>query len=179
MLYRQRHLALAMYIHRVLRTQFSGSRRTCIARLRDVWLAEVAMLKINRVVIITLFSLTKADHSEICPVTVGGDCGSQIPHHEEVWFIAPLHQSYYSPQFICGVFAHCSSQPMFIFLHIFLLDPQKATQRPLSTKSDEVRLAEEAFKKYGNPAPTIFSKVIDKSIPADIIYEDEKVRQHI
>ncbi|XP_003975269.2 histidine triad nucleotide-binding protein 2, mitochondrial isoform X2 [Takifugu rubripes] len=79
-----------MYIHRVLRTQFYGSGRTCIARLRHIWLAE------------------------------------------------------------------------------------KPTQRPLCTKSDEVRLAEEAFKKYGNPAPTIFSKVIDKSIPADIIYEDEK-----
>nr|XP_046241361.1 histidine triad nucleotide-binding protein 2, mitochondrial isoform X1 [Scatophagus argus]XP_046241362.1 histidine triad nucleotide-binding protein 2, mitochondrial isoform X1 [Scatophagus argus] len=47
-------------------------------------------------------------------------------------------------------------------------------ERPLCTKSDEVRLAEEASKKYGSPAPTIFSKVIDKSIPADIIYEDEK-----
>lgn len=33
-----------MYIHRVLRTQFFGSRRTCLARLRHVWLAEVAML---------------------------------------------------------------------------------------------------------------------------------------
>ncbi|KAK0143460.1 Histidine triad nucleotide-binding protein 2, mitochondrial [Merluccius polli] len=40
--------------------------------------------------------------------------------------------------------------------------------------SDEVRLAAEASKKYGSPAPTIFSKVIDKSIPADVIYEDEK-----
>ncbi len=48
-------------------------------------------------------------------------------------------------------------------------------QRPLCTKSDEVRLAQEASKKYGSPAPTIFSKVLDKSIPADIIYEDEKV----
>ncbi|XP_034547727.1 histidine triad nucleotide-binding protein 2, mitochondrial isoform X1 [Notolabrus celidotus] len=47
-------------------------------------------------------------------------------------------------------------------------------KRPLCTKSDEVRLAEEASKKYGSPAPTIFSKVIDKSIPADIIYEDDK-----
>ncbi|XP_030272495.1 histidine triad nucleotide-binding protein 2, mitochondrial isoform X1 [Sparus aurata] len=47
-------------------------------------------------------------------------------------------------------------------------------ERTLCTKSDEVRLAEEASKKYGSPAPTIFSKVIDKSIPADIIYEDEK-----
>uniref|UniRef100_A0A4W5QYV1 Histidine triad nucleotide binding protein 2 n=1 Tax=Hucho hucho TaxID=62062 RepID=A0A4W5QYV1_9TELE len=43
-----------------------------------------------------------------------------------------------------------------------------------NTKNDEVRLAEEASKKYGSPAPTIFSKVIDKSIPADIIYEDDK-----
>ncbi|KAM3610314.1 uncharacterized protein V6R79_002238 [Siganus canaliculatus] len=47
-------------------------------------------------------------------------------------------------------------------------------ERPLCTKSDEVKLAEEASKKYGSPAPTIFSKIIDKSIPADIIYEDEK-----
>ncbi|XP_063752639.1 uncharacterized HIT-like protein Synpcc7942_1390 isoform X2 [Eleginops maclovinus] len=53
---------------------------------------------------------------------------------------------------------------------ICLSDPQ----RPLCTTSDEVRLAEKASKKYGFPAPTIFSKVIDKSIPADIIYEDEK-----
>lgn len=52
-------------------------------------------------------------------------------------------------------------------------------QRPLCTKSDEVRLAEEASKKYGSPAPTIFSKVIDKSIPADIIYEDEKVQSEL
>uniref|UniRef100_A0AAZ1XEC2 HIT domain-containing protein n=1 Tax=Oreochromis aureus TaxID=47969 RepID=A0AAZ1XEC2_OREAU len=52
--------------------------------------------------------------------------------------------------------------------------PCESLRRPLCTKSDEVRLAEEASKKYGSPAPTIFSKVIDKSIPADIIYEDEK-----
>ncbi|XP_066510186.1 uncharacterized HIT-like protein Synpcc7942_1390 isoform X1 [Hoplias malabaricus] len=44
----------------------------------------------------------------------------------------------------------------------------------LSTHSDEVRLAEEASKKYGKPAPTIFSKIIDKSIPADVIFEDDK-----
>uniref|UniRef100_A0A3B5AKA1 Histidine triad nucleotide binding protein 2 n=2 Tax=Stegastes partitus TaxID=144197 RepID=A0A3B5AKA1_9TELE len=47
-------------------------------------------------------------------------------------------------------------------------------ERPLCSRSDEVRLAEEASRKYGSPAPTIFSKVIDRSIPADIIYEDEK-----
>lgn len=167
-----------MYIHRVLRTQFYGSRRTCIARLRHIWLAEVAMLQMNCVVVITLFSLTRAAHSEICPVRVGGDCGSQVPHHEEVWFIAPFNQCD-SPPCPCVVFLHAAAPivSMFIFVHIACLcvDPQKPTQRPLCTKSDEVRLAEEASKKYGNPAPTIFSKVIDKSIPADIIYEDEKV----
>ncbi|XP_054628350.1 histidine triad nucleotide-binding protein 2, mitochondrial isoform X3 [Dunckerocampus dactyliophorus] len=47
-------------------------------------------------------------------------------------------------------------------------------QRPLCTRNDEVRLAEEASRKYGSQAPTIFSKVIDKTIPADIIYEDDK-----
>lgn len=49
------------------------------------------MLKMNCVVVITLFSLTRAAHSEICPVRVGGDCGSQVSHHEEVWFIAPFN----------------------------------------------------------------------------------------
>lgn len=75
-----------------------------------------------------------------------------------------------------GMFA-AGIASMVISVHIACLcvDPQKPNQRPLCTKSDEVRLAEEASKKYGNPAPTIFSKVIDKSIPADIIYEDEKV----
>ncbi|XP_051517851.1 histidine triad nucleotide-binding protein 2, mitochondrial isoform X2 [Myxocyprinus asiaticus] len=43
-----------------------------------------------------------------------------------------------------------------------------------SSKRDEVRLAEEASKKYGKPEPTIFSKIIDKTIPANIIYEDDK-----
>ncbi|XP_061672876.1 histidine triad nucleotide-binding protein 2, mitochondrial isoform X2 [Syngnathoides biaculeatus] len=47
-------------------------------------------------------------------------------------------------------------------------------ERGLCTVSDEVRLAEDASKKYGRPAATIFSKVIDKSLPADIIYEDDK-----
>lgn len=45
----------------------------------------------------------------------------------------------------------------------------------LSSHNDEVHLAEEASKKYGSPTPTIFSKIIDKTIPADIIYEDNKV----
>lgn len=45
----------------------------------------------------------------------------------------------------------------------------------LSSHNDEVHLAEEASKKYGSPGPTIFSKIIDKTIPADIIYEDNRV----
>lgn len=44
-----------------------------------------------------------------------------------------------------------------------------------SSTRDEVRLAKEASKKYGKPEPTIFSKIIDKTIPAAIIYEDDKV----
>ncbi|XP_053337146.1 histidine triad nucleotide-binding protein 2, mitochondrial [Clarias gariepinus] len=44
----------------------------------------------------------------------------------------------------------------------------------LSSHNDEVHLAEEASKKYGSPGPTIFSKIIDKTIPADIIYEDNR-----
>lgn len=43
-----------------------------------------------------------------------------------------------------------------------------------SSTRDEVRLAQEASKKYGKPEPTIFSKIIDKTIPAAIIYEDDK-----
>ncbi|XP_033474460.1 histidine triad nucleotide-binding protein 2, mitochondrial isoform X2 [Epinephelus lanceolatus] len=58
--------------------------------------------------------------------------------------------------------------------HLSRLHRVCQAERPLCTRSDEVRLAEEASKKYGSPAPTIFSKVIDKSIPADIIYEDDK-----
>nr|XP_015828750.2 histidine triad nucleotide-binding protein 2, mitochondrial [Nothobranchius furzeri] len=48
------------------------------------------------------------------------------------------------------------------------------TERSLCTKKDEVKLAEEARNEFGSSGPTIFSKVIDKSIPADIIYEDDK-----
>ncbi|KAM3868226.1 histidine triad nucleotide-binding protein 2, mitochondrial [Diretmus argenteus] len=47
-------------------------------------------------------------------------------------------------------------------------------ERALCTKSDEVRVAEEVSRKYSSPSPTIFSRVIDRSIPADIIYEDDK-----
>ncbi|XP_013380111.1 uncharacterized protein LOC106151410 [Lingula anatina] len=49
--------------------------------------------------------------------------------------------------------------------------------RTFSSGSDEVekaKLAAAAREKYGKE-PTIFSKIIDKTIPADIIYEDDKV----
>ncbi|XP_072428238.1 uncharacterized HIT-like protein Synpcc7942_1390 isoform X1 [Chiloscyllium punctatum] len=35
-------------------------------------------------------------------------------------------------------------------------------------------LADYANKKYGNQPPSLFSKIIDKSLPADIIYEDDQ-----
>ncbi|KAM8885424.1 histidine triad nucleotide-binding protein 2, mitochondrial [Spinachia spinachia] len=49
-------------------------------------------------------------------------------------------------------------------------------QRPLCTKEVEVRLAEEeaASRKCASTAGTIFSRVIDRSLPADIIHEDDK-----
>ena len=39
--------------------------------------------------------------------------------------------------------------------------------------SDEVSKAKQAKK---TAEPTIFSKIIDKTIPADIIYEDDQVK---
>nr|XP_033474459.1 histidine triad nucleotide-binding protein 2, mitochondrial isoform X1 [Epinephelus lanceolatus] len=121
-----------MYFRQILRTQFVWTRTAHLSRLHRVCQAEVAALKITRLILIYfLFSLTSAEHFDNnCPSRPGGGCGKPaVRHHQE---------------------------------------------RPLCTRSDEVRLAEEASKKYGSPAPTIFSKVIDKSIPADIIYEDDK-----
>ncbi|CAI9738370.1 adenosine 5' [Octopus vulgaris] len=40
--------------------------------------------------------------------------------------------------------------------------------------TDEVNKAQHAVKTYKNQGPTIFSKIIDKSIPAKILYEDDK-----
>lgn len=48
-------------------------------------------------------------------------------------------------------------------------------QRPLCSKGVEVSSAEEAVRTRGSAAATIFSRVIDRSVPADIIHEDEKV----
>ena len=42
--------------------------------------------------------------------------------------------------------------------------------------SDEVSKAQ---KTAMSGEPTIFAKIVDKSIPADILYEDEKVISHI
>lgn len=42
-----------------------------------------------------------------------------------------------------------------------------------SNISDEVSKAQATAKKYQNQ-PTIFSKILDKSIPADILYEDRQ-----
>uniref|UniRef100_UPI00398E9D31 uncharacterized HIT-like protein Synpcc7942_1390 n=1 Tax=Pristiophorus japonicus TaxID=55135 RepID=UPI00398E9D31 len=38
----------------------------------------------------------------------------------------------------------------------------------------KAKLADDAREKYGNQPPTLFSKIIDKSLPADIIYEDDQ-----
>ncbi|XP_069780314.1 uncharacterized HIT-like protein Synpcc7942_1390 [Narcine bancroftii] len=38
----------------------------------------------------------------------------------------------------------------------------------------KAKLADQARKKYQNQPPTLFSKIIEKSLPADIIYEDEQ-----
>lgn len=40
--------------------------------------------------------------------------------------------------------------------------------------SDEVQKAQEAAKSNAQAAGTIFDKIIDKTIPADIIYEDDQ-----
>ncbi|KAG2466574.1 ACBG2 ligase, partial [Polypterus senegalus] len=51
--------------------------------------------------------------------------------------------------------------------------------KPSSDEVNKAHLAEEAIKKYGVISPTIFSKIIDKSLPADIIYEDDKLLGHL
>ena len=50
-----------------------------------------------------------------------------------------------------------------------------------SDPSDEVARAHGAAASIGNvshPLPTIFTKILNKEIPADIVYEDEKVQLH-
>lgn len=67
----------------------------------------------------------------------------------------------------------------FLSLSLCLSRVSLTPQRSLCSKSDEVKLAQEASKRYGSPGPTIFSKVIDKSLPAEIIYEDDKVNNQM
>ncbi|XP_067850111.1 adenosine 5'-monophosphoramidase HINT2-like isoform X2 [Heptranchias perlo] len=43
----------------------------------------------------------------------------------------------------------------------------------------KAKLADDARKKYRNQPPTLFSKIIDKSIPADILYEDDQLLGHL
>ncbi|XP_037339003.2 histidine triad nucleotide-binding protein 2, mitochondrial isoform X1 [Pungitius pungitius] len=52
--------------------------------------------------------------------------------------------------------------------------PPPPPQRPLCTEGVEVRSAEEASRTRGSAAATVFSRVIDRSLPADILHEDEK-----
>ena len=50
-------------------------------------------------------------------------------------------------------------------------------------ESDEVKKAQEAAQKRSfaslGTQPTIFSKIIAREIPADIFYEDEKVKVEV
>ncbi|KAG8197366.1 hypothetical protein JTE90_013492 [Oedothorax gibbosus] len=57
------------------------------------------------------------------------------------------------------------SSPIFRKLPILI-------SRSMSSASDEVSKAKVAAESASGP--TIFSKILDKSIPADILYEDEK-----
>ena len=55
-------------------------------------------------------------------------------------------------------------------------------RRSLCTKNDEVAQAAKAAADAAKTTlgqPTIFSKIIDKSIPADILYEDDLVSRSI
>ena len=47
-------------------------------------------------------------------------------------------------------------------------------QQGYCSSTDEVSAAQKAAKEH-EQKPTIFSKIIDKSIPADIVHEDDKV----
>nr|XP_022289685.1 uncharacterized protein LOC111101472 [Crassostrea virginica] len=68
----------------------------------------------------------------------------------------------------------CSTNPSFSSIKSTLPDSIVKTRKFSTSRailSDEVEKAKTA-KKTGEP--TIFSKIVDKTIPADIIYEDEQ-----
>lgn len=167
-----------MYFRQILRTQLCGAGA---ARLfRPVCRVQVAALKTNLLVLVIVniwCLLAEAEHLDSRASRPAGGCGEPAePHRAQVWLAAtPARPLFHELLYVLRACLQQLAARNFPFppsvWGVSLLDPQ----RPLCTKSDEVRLAEEAAKKYGSPAPTIFSKVIDKTIPADIIYEDEKV----
>ena len=53
---------------------------------------------------------------------------------------------------------------------------QTMASKEFCSGGDEVSAAQKASTEYAGAKPTIFSKIIDKSIPADIVYEDDQVR---
>ncbi|XP_043943331.1 uncharacterized HIT-like protein Synpcc7942_1390 [Protopterus annectens] len=48
------------------------------------------------------------------------------------------------------------------------------TEKGSSDEVTKAHLAEAARRKYGDASSTIFSKIIDRTLPADIIFEDDK-----
>lgn len=135
--------------------------------LRSVFRVEVSYATTNLLLLVTFNTvclLAEAGHSATFPCRPAGHVAvgnRQSPTSQpQVCLAAPLG----------------CSRILTLTSHVWALSAFFDPQRPLCSVSDEVKLAEEASKKYGSPAPTIFSKVIDKSIPADIIYEDEKVK---
>lgn len=82
-----------MHFRQVLRTQFYWNRTACVTRLRRVYRAEGAALKVNRLVILMniVLSLTAAEHFDNCSTRPGGGCRKPaVSHHQEVWPNVPL-----------------------------------------------------------------------------------------
>lgn len=82
-----------MYFRQVLRTVVVGTRTAHLNRLHRVCRAEVAALKINRLILTNIFiSLAAAEHFDNnCPTSPGGGSGKPtLPCHQQVWFVVPL-----------------------------------------------------------------------------------------
>lgn len=148
-----------MYFRQLFRTQFTGTRTALLSRVHPLCRTKVAPSKTtcSVVVILTIFMST----------IPGGVCGgAAVTHQQQVSWKPPAYLLDFST--VCKP---VSAPSALTDAPVVVCDPQ----RSLCVNRDEVRLAEEASKKYGSPAPTIFSKILDKSIPADVLYEDEKV----
>lgn len=92
-----------MYFRQILRTQFFWNRTACLTRLRRVYRAEVAALKVNRLVTLVniFFPLTTAEHFDYCSTGPGGGCRKPaVSHHQEVWLNVPLLRC--SAMFLCA-----------------------------------------------------------------------------